>query len=41
MLNLTHQPINNQVIDYTAEVIAQVRNSNEGKKGLTDFLEKK
>lgn len=39
--NLTHQPISEGVIDYTAEVIAQVRASKEGKEGLSAFLEKR
>ena len=39
--NLTHQPLNEGVIDYTAEVIAQVRSSEEGKEGLSAFLEKR
>ena len=34
LLNLAYQPINEGVIDYTAEVIANVRASQEGKEGL-------
>ena len=41
LLNLAHQPIDESVIDYTADVIANVRKSDEGKEGLTSFLEKR
>lgn len=41
LLNLAHQPIDEGVIDYTADVIASVRDSEEGKEGLTSFLEKR
>lgn len=41
LLNLAYQPINEGVIDYTAEVIANVRASQEGKEGLAAFLEKR
>ena len=41
LLNLAYQPINQGVIDYTAEVIANVRASQEGKEGLAAFLEKR
>jgi methylglutaconyl-CoA hydratase len=41
LLNLAHQPIDESVIDYTADVIANVRESDEGKEGLTSFLEKR
>ena len=41
LLNLAHQPIDDSVIDYTADVIANVRESDEGKEGLTSFLEKR
>lgn len=41
LLNLAHQPIDESVIDYTADVIASVRESDEGKEGLTSFLEKR
>lgn len=41
LLNITYQPINKGVVDYTAEVIANVRASEEGKEGLAAFLEKR
>jgi len=41
LLNLAHQPIDESVIDYTADVIASVRESDEGKEGLKSFLEKR
>ena len=41
LLNLAYQPINEGVLDYTAEVIANVRASKEGKEGLAAFLEKR
>ena len=41
LLNLAHQPIDKSVIDYTADVIANVRESAEGKEGFTSFLEKR
>ena len=41
LLNLAHQPIDESVIDYTADVIANVRESDEGKEGLTSFLKKR
>ncbi len=41
LLNLAYQPINDGVVDYTAEVIANVRASEEGKEGLAAFLEKR
>ena len=41
LLNLAHQPIDDSVIDYTADVIASVRESDEGKEGLTSFLKKR
>lgn len=41
LLNLAYQPINDGVIDYTADVIATVRASEEGKEGLAAFLEKR
>ena len=41
LLNLAYQPINEGVIDYTAEVIANVRASQEGKEGLAAFLKKR
>ncbi len=41
LLNLAYQPINDGVIDYTADVIANVRASEEGKEGLAAFLEKR
>ena len=41
LLDLAYQPINDGVIDYTAEVIANVRASQEGKEGLAAFLEKR
>ena len=41
LLNLAQQPIDESVIDYTADVIASVRESNEGKEGLTSFIEKR
>lgn len=41
LLNLAHQPIEEGLIDYTADVIANVRESKEGKEGLQAFLEKR
>ena len=41
LLNLAYQPVNDGVVDYTAEVIANVRASEEGKEGLAAFLEKR
>lgn len=41
LLNLAHQPLDEGVVDYTADVIASVRESEEGKEGLTSFLEKR
>ena len=41
LLNLAHQPADEGVIDYTADVIASVRESEEGKEGLTSFIEKR
>lgn len=41
LLNIAYQPINEGVVDYTAEVIANVRASKEGKEGLAAFLEKR
>ena len=41
LLNLAHQSIDDGVIEYTADVIATVRESEEGKEGLTAFLEKR
>lgn len=41
LLNLAYQPINEGVIDYTADIIANVRASKEGKEGLSAFLERK
>ena len=41
LLNLAYQPVNDGVVDYTAEVIANVRASKEGKEGLAAFLEKR
>ena len=41
LLNLAYQSIDEGVIDYTADVIANVRESDEGKEGLTSFLEKR
>ena len=41
LLNLAYQPINDGVIEYTADVIANVRASEEGKEGLAAFLEKR
>ena len=41
LLNLAHQSIDDGVIDYTADVIATVRESKEGKEGLAAFLEKR
>jgi len=41
LLNLAHQTIDDGVIDYTADVIASVRESDEGKEGLTSFIEKR
>ena len=41
LLNLAHQPVDEGVIDYTADVIASVRESEEGKEGLTSFIEKR
>lgn len=41
LLNLAYQPINDGVVDYTADVIANVRASKEGKEGLAAFLERR
>ena len=41
LLNLAHQPVDEGVVDYTADVIASVRESEEGKEGLTSFIEKR
>lgn len=41
LLNLAHQSVDKGVIDYTADVIASVRESEEGKEGLTSFIEKR
>ncbi|MEN8768715.1 MAG: enoyl-CoA hydratase-related protein [Candidatus Arcticimaribacter sp.] len=41
LLNLAYQPINEGVVEYTADVIANVRASEEGKEGLAAFLEKR
>jgi methylglutaconyl-CoA hydratase len=41
LLNLSFKDIDESVIDYTAEIIANVRESEEGKKGLQVFLDKK
>ena len=41
LLNLAHQSIDEGLIDYTADVIASVRESDEGKEGLKSFLEKR
>lgn len=41
LLNLAHQSVDEGVIDYTADVIASVRESEEGKEGLTSFIEKR
>jgi len=41
LLNLAHQSVDEGVIDYTADVIASVRESDEGKEGLTSFLKKR
>lgn len=41
LLNLAYQPINDGVVDYTADVIANVRASEEGKEGLAAFLERR
>ena len=41
LLNLANQAIDDGVIDYTADVIANVRESEEGKEGLSSFLEKR
>ena len=39
--NITYQPIDDDLIDYTADIIATARGSKEGKEGLTAFLEKR
>lgn len=39
--NIYNQPIEEGLIDYTAEVIATARASEEGKEGLSSFLEKR
>lgn len=39
--NITYQPIDDDLIDYTADIIATARNSEEGKEGLSAFLEKR
>ncbi len=41
LLNLAYQPINDGVVEYTADVIANVRASEKGKEGLAAFLEKR
>ncbi len=41
LLNLAHQPVDEGVIDYTADVIASVRESDEGREGLSSFIEKR
>ncbi|MGB2397857.1 MAG: enoyl-CoA hydratase-related protein [Flavobacteriaceae bacterium] len=41
LLNLAYQNIDENSIDYTADVIASVRESEEGKEGLSAFLEKR
>lgn len=41
LLNLAHQPVDEGVIDYTADVIASVRESEEGREGLSSFIEKR
>ena len=41
LLNLANQPIDDTLIDYTVDVIATVRESDEGKEGLAAFLEKR
>lgn len=41
LLNLAYQPIEEGLIDYTADVIANARESEEGKEGLSAFLEKR
>lgn len=41
LLNLAYQPVNETIIDYTADVIASVRASAEGKEGLAAFIDKR
>ena len=40
MLELVGRPIDEQVIDLTVRQIAEARASDEGKEGLTAFLNK-
>jgi len=41
LLNIAYQPVDDNLIDYTADVIATARDSKEGKEGLSAFLEKR
>lgn len=41
LLNVYNQPIEEGLIDYTAEIIATARASEEGREGLSSFLEKR
>ena len=41
LLNLAAQQVDENIMDYTAEVIASARASTEGKEGLSAFLEKR
>ncbi|MEO0339538.1 MAG: enoyl-CoA hydratase-related protein, partial [Bacteroidota bacterium] len=41
IFDIGENPINEQMIKHTCEVIAEARNSQEGREGLTAFLEKR
>ena len=41
LLNLAAQQVDENIMDYTAEIIASARASAEGKEGLSAFLEKR
>lgn len=41
LLNIHNQPIEEGLIEYTAEIIAAARASEEGREGLSSFLEKR
>lgn len=41
LLNVAPHQVDDGIIDYTAEVIANIRSSEEGKEGLSAFLEKR
>ena len=39
--DISHQPVDNRLMDKTSELIATIRSSDEGREGLNAFLEKR